>query len=124
MGWTTIYIEGREGFEAAVQNKLKNSKLNGTSEVNHKLLMFWLKNYSQLRDFKLSIGSRIIFKFRLRFFTDLEEYLQIEKDKIFTGFSMSENKMIHAMEMPEMHVGPKVPQSQQVDVNYCSYVPL
>lgn len=107
MGWATIYIEGKAGFEVAVLNKLKNSKLNGTSEVNHKLLMFWLKDYSQLRDFKMSIGSQMIFKYRLRFFTDLEEHIQAENAKNYTGFSVSENKMIQAMETLGLYLAKK-----------------
>ena len=81
MSWITVYIKGRSGFEAAVISKLKDNWVNGNVEVRHKLLMFWLEDAKSLRKFKLAIGSQTIFKYRLHFFTDLEEFVQSEQEK-------------------------------------------
>lgn len=94
---TTVYIKGKEGFKEAILNKLNYSWLNGNSEIEQKLIMFWLRDHSQLHNFKSAIGSRLIFKYRLQFFTNLEEHLQAEDNKVLSGFSSSEKKMIFDM---------------------------
>jgi len=96
--WTTIYINGRDGFKKVVLDKLKHSWMHGNSDTEHELLLFWLVDQSHLRNFKISIGSKIILKYRLYFFTNLDECLQLTSDKEHNGFSLRENKMIQDME--------------------------
>ena len=81
MTWITVYIKGRSGFQDAVFSKLKDNWMNGNVELRHNVMMFWLKDSMPLRKFKLAIGSQTIFKFRLRFFTDLEEFVQSEQEE-------------------------------------------
>ena len=93
----TVYISGKKGFKEAILERLEYSWLNGNAEIEHKLIMFWLTDQSQFHNFKLAIGSRLIFKYRLQFFTNLEEHLQSEKNKAYSGFSSSEKKLIFDM---------------------------
>jgi hypothetical protein len=76
----TFYILGRKGFR---QVALKNigRKLRGVlpGEVidhddNHECQLFWLPDSIDLRDFKKSITSTVIFRYRLRFFHGADEY--------------------------------------------------
>lgn len=97
MGWTTVYISGRKGFQEAVRSKLKDLWVHGTPEVDSDLLLFWLNDSSELRDFKVSIGSRIILKYRLHFSTNLETYLHLDGPDVFQRLSIDEEKMVNKM---------------------------
>jgi hypothetical protein len=97
MSWSTIYIHGRTGFKKAVEEKLKSSWLHGYPETELELMMFWQREESTLRDFKMAIGSKLIFKYRLEFFSSVDEYLQLEKKKPDTGFSKQENQLVRKM---------------------------
>ena len=97
MSWTTLYVKGKDGFKKEVLAKLGDSWLHGTSEAWHDLLMFWLKDNSKLRDFKMAIGSKIIFKYRLQFFTDLDEHLQLDVSPGKKELSRRENEMVREM---------------------------
>jgi hypothetical protein len=69
----------------------------GNSGTDHKLMMFWLKSDATLRDFKLAIGSKIVFKYRLQFYTSLEQYYECENKKAEVGFSTDEQDMVLKM---------------------------
>lgn len=58
--------------------------------------MFWIPDSSHLRQLKLKIGSKLIFEYRLHFFTDLDEYLKLENE-VSTEFSVYENEMVNGM---------------------------
>ena len=94
MSWTTLYILGRNGFKEAVLLKLKMTWLQG-SEGDSNLLMFWLPHPKELRGLKKTIGSKLILRYRIQFFTDLNIHL----DKInvrSTAFSVDEAKLIES----------------------------
>jgi hypothetical protein len=99
--WIPIYINGRSGFEKAVQSKLRDSWLQGTPEVGNTLIMYWLHQDSELHKFKLAIGSKIIFKYRLHFFMNLNEYVTSD-GKLDGGLSLDEDSMIQKMIMWEI----------------------
>ena len=87
MNWTTIYITGRSGFQEEVRKKLENSNLdfmpgyvdNSTATVTHDL--YWLNDHTQLREMKEAVGSKLVWKFRLKFYASLEAFLQSQDDK-------------------------------------------
>jgi len=70
MTWTTLYINGRLGFKEAIMDKLAHTSrfyLPGTADSENDLLLYWIDSELPLRDFKNEIGSKLIFKYRLRF---------------------------------------------------------
>lgn len=97
MSWSTIYIHGKTGFKKAVEEKIKSTWLHGYPETELELMMYWLQEKDTLRDFKLSIGSKVIFKYRLQFFSSVDEFLQLEKKKKDTSFSKQENQLVRKM---------------------------
>jgi len=58
--------------------------------------MFWIEDISKLRSLKIAIGSKLIFKYRLHFFTDLDFHLKGEKRQS-TEFSTMETEMVTRM---------------------------
>ena len=84
MNWTTIYITGRPEFQAEVRKKLEHSNLdfmpgyvdNTTATVTHDL--YWLNGQTELRVMKEAVGSKLIWKYRLKFYASLEAFLQLQ----------------------------------------------
>jgi hypothetical protein len=96
MSWSTVYVKGRVGFEKEVQHQLEKSGfafLPGTEENGYAL--FWIDNLAKLRDFKMAIGGKTIFRYRLQFFLNLEEAEQKLYAKAFTP---EENNKIQRMQ--------------------------
>ncbi len=76
MSWATIYIKGKEGFEKEVRHKLERSGfsfLPGSEEVEKNVSLYWINDQSSLRAFKKAITAKVIFQYRLLFFTSLED---------------------------------------------------
>ena len=97
MSWSTVYIHGKSGFKKALEDKLDDQWLQGNSEAGSELVMYWLEEDVSLRDFKLAIGSKIIFKYRLRFYATVDEYLNEKNKHQFFGLSAEENSMVRNM---------------------------
>jgi hypothetical protein len=84
MNWTTIYITGRPDFQAEVRRKVENSDLdfmpgyvdNSSSSVTHDL--YWLNDQTEIRELKEAVGSKLVWKYRLRFYNSLEAFLQAQ----------------------------------------------
>lgn len=78
MGWVTVYIRGKSGFKSEVRNHLQSSGFaHMPGFANEKgLALYWIHNLSDLREFKKAIGSKTIFKYRLRFYTTVEEFVE------------------------------------------------
>jgi hypothetical protein len=82
MSWTTIYITGRPEFQAEVRKKLAHSNLdfmpgyvdNTTATVTNDL--YWLNDQTELREMKEAVGSKLVWKYRLKFYASLEAFLQ------------------------------------------------
>jgi hypothetical protein len=82
MNWTTIYITGRPEFQAEVRKKLEHSNLdfmpgyvdNSTATVTHDL--YWLNDHTELREMKEAVGSKLVWKYRLKFYANLEAFLE------------------------------------------------
>jgi hypothetical protein len=96
MAWGTVYIKGRTDFQSAVISKLENSWLLGSPEVNDDLLMYWVPDTVLLRTLKVAIGSKLIFKYRLCFITNLNQHLNLEM-KEEAEFSLLEHEMVNKM---------------------------
>jgi hypothetical protein len=76
MSWTTVYIKGSNDFESEVLRHLEKSGfsfLPGTDHIEEGISLYWINDVSQLRDFKKAINAKTIFKYRLRFFFELEK---------------------------------------------------
>lgn len=108
MGWITIYITGKADFREEVQKKLEGSNVNfmpgytgATSDMDtHDL--YWLDENVDLRAFKEAIGSKIIFKYRLNFFTSLEAFIESQKNKNKEGdLTPEENELLSRMQESE-----------------------
>ena len=109
MSWNTVYVNVKKGFSEAILPELNRSWLRGTVEPDLNLVMFWLNEDSGLRELKRAIGSKMIFKYRLRFFTNLEEYIQSESVKNYSGFSVREVQLIAHMEEWESNRTKRIP---------------
>lgn len=78
MRWTTIYIAGKPGFAEDVVKELEQSGvpfMQGTPEAED-LYIFWKDDATDLGTFKRAIGAKTVFKYRLRFFGNRDEYLK------------------------------------------------
>jgi hypothetical protein len=99
MSWTTIYIKGNDDFESEVLRHLEKSGfsfLSGSDQVGQGISLYWINDTSQLRDFKKAISSKTIFKYRLRFFFDLEK-AQEEKSGRSMRLTPKEEAMVKKM---------------------------
>ncbi len=98
MSWTTIYIKGNTGFEPEVLRHLEKSGfsfLPGSDQVGQDITLYWINDASQLRDFKKAISAKTIFKYRLRFFFELEKAQ--EKLSRTLHFTAKEEAMVKKM---------------------------
>lgn len=78
MGWTTVYIRGKSGFEREVLDNLESSGFTFMPGYSNEkgLTLYWINEGEILRSFKKAIGSKTVFKYRLRFFTNVEEFIE------------------------------------------------
>lgn len=80
MNWTTLYIEGKPGFDSEVLKNLEHSRftfMHGTS-LESGVCLYWVDEKASLRDFKMAIGSKTVFKYRLQFYTCIEEMIEAQ----------------------------------------------
>ncbi len=98
MSWNTLYIAGRPGFKEEVLESLENSNLSilpGSTGNELDLILLWVDDHLLLREVKKAIGSKVVFKYRLNFFSTLEEHQQmLEKNSLL---SPREEAMIREM---------------------------
>ena len=104
MSWTTIYITGKSDFRDEVRKKLEHSdqrympgfiENEGGDIIND---LYWLDGRTDLRAFKEAIGGKLIWKYRLRFYTTLEAFIASQQPKSETEFSAREREMIAEMQ--------------------------
>jgi hypothetical protein len=102
MSWTTLYIGGTADFREEVLRKLENSRVDfmpGYMEGNYGRQvceLYWIDENLSLRNFKEAIGGKLIWKYRLRFYTKLEEATG-NSDKSDLNFTPEEKSMLEAM---------------------------
>jgi len=97
MSWNTIYITGKPGFKEEVSKSLEDSDsvMPGSTGNDQEVSLFWIEESLALREFKKAIGSKIVFKYRLQFFSSLEE-LQLQQEKN-NSLTPREESMIREM---------------------------
>lgn len=82
MGWSTLYAHGKPGFEQEVLDQLEHSSIGfmpGSIGSGENIALYWVDEHTSIRDFKKAIGSKIVFKYRLRFFDSLESLQQYQE---------------------------------------------
>jgi hypothetical protein len=104
MGWTTIYIHGRSGCGPEILRHMEQSDIihmPGTVEGEENIGLYWVDEKTSLRDFKKAIGSKTVFKYRLRFFSSLEKLNEFYSGRQDESFTPQEEAMIHTMSAEE-----------------------
>jgi hypothetical protein len=89
MGWVTIYITGKGDFREDVRGKLEDSDLElmpgymGGSFGEPELTadMYWVDEKITLREIKEAIGSKLVWRYRLRFYNSLESFIESQNSK-------------------------------------------
>jgi len=103
MNWNTIYITGNENFWDDVNKKLLQSELTflpGFLEQRPDGKyqgLYWLDNATELRKFKEAISGKIIWKYRLSFFNEIEPAPDQAPEAEGDNFSAKENALIKEM---------------------------
>jgi hypothetical protein len=104
MQWITIYITGKDDFREEVSRKLESSDLrympgyNGGSGDSETFSdMYWVDERVDLREFKEAIGSKVIWKYRLQFYTSLEEFIESQNKTQKADFSAEERALLAEM---------------------------
>ncbi len=103
MGWKTIYITGRTGFDKDVQNHLEDSAIPfmpGSVDENS-LFLYWIDESVSLRNFKKAIGAKTVLKYRLKFFISIEDFHS--KEERTANFTADEEAWITKMTEWEKH---------------------
>jgi hypothetical protein len=110
MSWTTIYITGRPAFQPKVRKRLKHSGVdfmpgyvdNSTSTVTRDL--YWLHDQTELRVMKAAVGSKLVWKYRLKFYASLEDFLQ-SHDNTVKATELTQDDLDLMAHMRTMEVG-------------------
>jgi hypothetical protein len=110
MGWLTVYITGKSDFREDVLDKLESSNVNfmpgytgasGLTADTHEL--YWLDEKVDIRKFKEAIGGKLIWKYRLRFFTSLEAFIESQNSKEKAlEFTAEENALLAKMQASDV----------------------
>jgi hypothetical protein len=105
MNWITIYISGRTDFRDDVRKKLERSDVEfipgyiENTSTNNPHDLYWLNGHTDLRQFKDAIGGKLIWKYRLRFFSNLEEFIAFQQQASgINEFTAHDLKMIAEMQ--------------------------
>lgn len=104
MGWIQIYIHGNSGCGPDILRQMQHSDLTfmpGTIEGEENIGLYWVDENTTIRAFKEAIGSKTIFKHRLRFFSSLEKLNEFYDEKPGESFTAQEKDMIRAMNLEE-----------------------
>jgi hypothetical protein len=104
MSWTTIYISGNADFREDVKRKLAHSDQrympgyieNSIGKATHDL--YWIDERTDLHAFKETIGGKLIWKYRLRFYQTLESFIASQEARKENEFSEREREMIAEMQ--------------------------
>ncbi|HNP06812.1 MAG TPA: hypothetical protein PKN99_04265 [Cyclobacteriaceae bacterium] len=100
--WSTIYITGKEGFKEEVAKRLYHSHIaympgyigNSLGATDHD--MYWIDKDLDDRSFKLAIGAKAIWKYRIRVYKSLEEFVSAQ-NKETSSFTPHDMKLIEEM---------------------------
>jgi hypothetical protein len=81
----TIYIKGIKKYKVSIIKGLnKSSLIDGLDYIQglagEDYALYWLRENLELREFKLAIGAKFVFKHRMRFFNTIEEMNPPKRD--------------------------------------------
>lgn len=100
MGWTTLYIKGRRGFDAEVLRQLEHSDISfmpGSASGEPNVALYWVDDQTSVRDFKKAIGGKTVFKYRLRVYSSLDNLNTIQNRATDESLTSQEEDMIRNM---------------------------
>ncbi|TXH30680.1 MAG: hypothetical protein E6Q96_01405 [Cyclobacteriaceae bacterium] len=102
MGWSTLYVHGKPGFEEEVLEQLERSSIGfmpGSVSGEENISLYWVDERTNTRDFKKAIGRDIVFRYRLRVFKSLEEVHAFQDERLASQFfTPQEEALIREME--------------------------
>jgi hypothetical protein len=104
MGWIQIFIHGKAGCGPEILRQMEHSDITfmpGTIEGEANIGLYWVDEKTTIRAFKEAIGSKTIFKYRLRFFSSLEMLNEFYDEKRNESLSPQEEAMIRTMSQEE-----------------------
>lgn len=101
MNWKTVYIVGKGKFNEDVVKHLDRSGLEfmagyHTRQSTEQHELFWIPEEMTIREFKAGIGAKTVFKYRLRFFESLEQFIETINS---TEFTEDEKRKVERMRM-------------------------
>lgn len=102
MDWITVYITGKEGFKEEVARRLYHSHIaympgnigSAPGAASHD--MYWVDKSLDDRAFKLAIGAKAIWKYRIRVYRSLEEFVS-SQNKETTSFTPQDLELMEGM---------------------------
>lgn len=103
MSWITVYISGKSDFRQELKRKLDYSSIPHmpgyieTYPGQDPADLYWLDGTVSLRKLKEKIGGKLIWKYRLRFYLTLEEFMASQQNPSDNGFTHREREMITEM---------------------------
>lgn len=103
MGWVTIYITGKTDFREDVGKKLADSDLKlmpgytgASTDTDGFSDLYWIDEKITLRQIKEAIGSKLIWKYRLKFFDTLEGFIESQNtNKNSSEFTPEEKALLN-----------------------------
>jgi hypothetical protein len=101
MNWKTVYVVGKDRFKDEVTRHLERSGIdfmpgydgNQPGQDNE---LYWIPEEMSIRTFKEAIGAKAVFKYRLRFFESLEQFIETINS---TEFTDDERRKVERMRM-------------------------
>lgn len=94
---STIYINGKNGFEKVLRDRLDESWFSSRDSKKN-LVIFWLDANTNLSDLKRAIGSNIIFKYKIQFSSDPDKFHNTAQVKSTIQLTVKEKAIIVQME--------------------------
>jgi hypothetical protein len=103
MNWTTLYITGRGDFREDVQKKLEASRIDimpgyiDSSAGRGYYDLYWINEDVSLKEVKSAIGSKLVWKYRLRFHPNLEDFIQAVDKSPVSDLTPEDYDLMEAM---------------------------
>jgi hypothetical protein len=78
----TVYIKGKDGYRNKAKDRIRKSSLvEGIHYITgenamHNTLLYWITSKISLKEFKKVIGSDVIWKYRIRFYQNVEDLIE------------------------------------------------
>lgn len=93
----TVYIVGNPGYTEQLNKELHDNSMFIRGQVNvevpeKEVQLYWISHKNMIRDFKKTIGADLIWKYRLRFFFDLEKLTEQSEQE--EGWSEAEKALM------------------------------